>query len=81
MNKSRWTLTGGLPILVSMLLFTPEASHAAEWSLFTNASIGGIYTDNVNLVNNDSEFKESDLIGVVTPSILLNGVGRRASTT
>ncbi len=77
MNKSRWPLTGGLLILVSMLLFTPEASHAAEWSLFSNASLGGIYTDNVNLVEDDSDLKESRLTGVVAPSILARGVGRR----
>ena len=78
MNKSRWPLTGGLLILVSMLLFTPEASHAAEWSLLSNVSLGGIYTDNVNLVEDDSEFKESELIGVVAPGILAAWGGRRA---
>ena len=79
MYKSRWPLAGGLQILVSLLLLSPEVSHAAEWSLLTNASIGGIYTDNVNLVEDDSELKESELIGVVAPSIPMRGVGRRAT--
>jgi len=79
MYKSRWPLTGGLLILVSLLLLSPEVSHSAEWSLLENVSIGGIYTDNVNLVEDDSDLKESDLIGVVAPGILLRGVGRRAT--
>ena len=80
MYQSRWPLTGGLLILVStMLHLSTNDAHAAEWSLLENLSLGGIYTDNVNLVDNDSEFKESELIGVVTPSILLQGVGRRVN--
>ncbi|GMT40580.1 MAG: hypothetical protein IEMM0001_1315 [bacterium] len=75
MYKSRWPLTGGLLILSSMLQFTPEVSHAANWRLSENLSVGGIYTDNVRLVE---EGKKSRLIGMVTPSILLHGEGRRA---
>jgi len=78
MYKSRWPLTGGLLILISQSLLSPVVSHAAEWSLLENVSIGGIYTDNVNLVEDDSDLKESDLIGVVAPGILLRGEGRRA---
>ena len=76
MYKSKWPLICGLSILVYGLLFTPETSHAAEWSLFENLSIGGIYTDNVDLVEED---EESEVIGVITPSVLLRGVGRRAT--
>ena len=78
MYKNKWLLSGGVQTLVFLLLFTLEVSHAAEWSLLNNVSIGGIYTDNVNLVEDDSELKESELIGVVAPGILLRGEGRRA---
>ena len=47
--------------------------------MLSNASLGGIYTDNVYLVEDDSELKESRLTGVVAPSILLRGVGRRVN--
>ena len=76
MFKSRWPLICGLSILVSGLLTTPIVTHAADWNLIENLSLGGIYTDNRFLVE---EGEESDLIGVVTPSILLSGVGRRST--
>lgn len=75
MYKSRWPLTGGLLILSSILLFTSEASHAANWRLSENLSLGGIFTDNVRLVEKG---KKSRLTGMVAPSILLHGEGRRA---
>jgi len=76
MYKSRWPQTGGLLILSSILLFTSGVSHAANWRLSENLSLGGIFTDNVRLVEKG---KESSLIGMVTPSILLRGEGRRAT--
>ena len=51
-------------------------AHGAEWTRGASMSVGGVYSDNVEL---ESRNETSELYGVVTPSVSLQGKGARAN--
>lgn len=59
----------------SGLLLSMTAS-AAEWNRSASIQASAVYSDNINLVNSG---KESELNGILTPSIALHGKGARAN--
>jgi len=65
-------LSGSL--MLAILCAVP--AHAGQWTITPRLSVGEIYTDNVNL---DDDDKEGDLITEVTPGINIVGEGGRIS--
>ncbi|WP_260293777.1 TIGR03016 family PEP-CTERM system-associated outer membrane protein [Sedimenticola hydrogenitrophicus] len=58
-----------------MLLLSMTVS-AAEWTRSASINASAVYSDNINLV---STGKESEINGILTPSIALHGEGARAN--
>ncbi len=63
-------------VLLSTLGLPATGAMAAEWSKEGSVSVGGIYTDNVELDDNN---KEGEFITTMTPRISLQGEGNRAN--
>jgi uncharacterized protein (PEP-CTERM system associated) len=57
-------------------LMMPGAAFSASWDNSSSLSVGGIYTDNVRLSEDD---KESRIITTMTPQFSIKGQGARAS--
>jgi uncharacterized protein (PEP-CTERM system associated) len=64
----------GAGLLVLLLLAGPV--HAGNWEITPRISVAEIFSDNVNL---DDDNKEYDLITEITPGISINGEGGRLS--
>lgn len=79
MNKSVWVslckISRPASIAMAMILAMPYSVDAGEWKSKASITFGEIYTDNVEL---DDDNKESKFISVVRPTIELEGKGRRA---
>ena len=65
-------LSGSL--MLAILCAVP--AHAGQWTITPRLSVGEIYSDNINL---DDDDKEGDLITEVTPGINIVGEGGRIS--
>ena len=63
------------PIAMVVILAVPYSLNAGEWKSKGSITFGEIYTDNVEL---DDDNKKSKFISVVRPTIELEGKGRRA---
>jgi uncharacterized protein (PEP-CTERM system associated) len=62
-----------LQVIVLQFFLCTMHVHAGQWTITPRISVGEIYSDNINL---DDDDKEGDLITVLTPGI--NVVGRSA---
>ena len=58
------------------LALAGQFAQAAEWTRSASMSVGGVYSDNVEL---DSRNEKDEVYGVVTPSVSLQGKGARAN--
>jgi uncharacterized protein (PEP-CTERM system associated) len=58
------------------LLLLSLSASAAEWTRSASISASAVYSDNINLVGTG---KESEVNGILTPSIALHGRGARAN--
>lgn len=65
-------------LLVSMACFFACNVSAGEWRVKSGLNVGEVYTDNVELDDND---KESKFISVVRPTFNLIGKGNRANVS
>lgn len=64
----------GLPVFAMFGLLCTVSVHAGQWTITPRVSAGEIYSDNINL---DDDDKEGDLITEVTPGINIVGEGGR----
>jgi uncharacterized protein (PEP-CTERM system associated) len=76
MSIKRLHYRAGHPVLVLVFGLFAIGATAAEWSREASISAGGVYTDNVELDDND---KEGEFIATATPRISLEGEANRAS--
>lgn len=73
----KWSaVESGLLLLVCGSVLQAEVAVAADWSLGKSITVREVYSDNIELSENN---KESELITVITPSMTLTGKGGRAN--
>lgn len=79
MSDSAWVslckISRSASIAIAVILALPYSANAGVWENKASITFGEIYTDNVEL---DDDNKESKFISVVRPTIELEGRGRRA---
>ncbi len=66
----------GPRLALGCLLLSLTAAEAGEWDITPRLSVAEVYSDNINLDDND---KESDLITEITPGLSVHGQGGRLS--
>jgi len=72
-TSSRYPLGSRVSLLLLLLLFAVPV-QAGQWTITPRVSIGEIYSDNINL---DDDDKEGDLITEIAPGISISGRGAR----